>query len=124
MATEDDVLFAELSKRLALLIMEEEEENGGAAGGAAKEEQFWERHVDAFSLQAAFSHVCAAAPPFQEAAWPPGRGISGTGVFIPQSHVPSKKKGGAARAAAERPGGAAGRRFHQRRAPPPRHMRL
>lgn len=35
---EDDLLFADLSKRIALLIMEEEDDGGGAS-----EELFWRR---------------------------------------------------------------------------------
>ncbi|CAA6669031.1 unnamed protein product [Spirodela intermedia] len=80
---EDDLFFADLSERIALLIMEEKDDDDD--GGGAAEEFFWRRRREGIPFQA-----FAAAPPSLPER-PGVRGIRGTGVFIPQSSLPRRK---------------------------------
>ncbi|XP_058083721.1 uncharacterized protein LOC131231513 [Magnolia sinica] len=82
MEVEDDVFFADLSKRISLLIMDDEDDKELTAS-----------HYPSMTLQA-FSHVChspIATPSMLACEQTCRRESKGTGVFIPRSTFPRRK---------------------------------
>ncbi|XP_077240658.1 uncharacterized protein LOC143881465 [Tasmannia lanceolata] len=75
MEVDDDLFFADLSKRISLLIMEEEADDSSACSSSA-------------SLHA-FSHPIGIPFAYEKTYI---RESKGTGVFIPQSFVPRRKR--------------------------------